>query len=170
MGNDEKKLEHLKLIEGVIERMASNSLRLKEWFITVASAIVGLCFTMSEPKLLFVAGGVLLAFWFLDANYLQQERNFRDLYKAVVESDDSAITDFSLDVSAVRSKQSYFWALLGSWATSGFYGLILVLLIVLWCNGDLISQRSGVDSLPNVKTNNVVEAIESHNVIECIVQ
>ena len=170
MGTDEKKLEHLKLIESVIERMASNSLRLKEWFITVASAIVGLCFTMSEPKLLFVAGGVLLAFWFLDAYYLQQERNFRALYKAVVESGDGAIPDFSLDVSAARANQSYFDALLGSWATFGFYGLILILVIVLWCNNYLIFRRSGVDSLPNMKIDKVVETIESHNVIECIVQ
>ena len=133
MGNDERKLEHLKLIGSVIDRMASNSLRLKEWFITVVSAVVGFCFTKSEPRLLIVAGGVLLAFWVLDAYYLQQERKFRDLYAAIVEPGNVFIPAFSMDVSAMRPKQSFFKALFGSWSTFGFYGIVLVIGVVLRC-------------------------------------
>lgn len=131
MENDEKKLEHLKLIGSVVDRMASNCLRLKEWFVTVVSAIVGFCFTKSEPRLLIVAGGVLLAFWVLDAYYLQQERKFRALYDAIVESDKEFIPAFSMDVKVVRSNQSFFKALFGSWATFGFYGIVLVIGVVL---------------------------------------
>lgn len=133
MDYEEMKLEHLKLIGSVIDRMASNCLRLKEWFVTVVSAIVGFCFTKSEPRLLIVAGGVLLAFWVLDAYYLQQERKFRDLYDAIVESEKEFIPSFSMNVSVVRSNQSYFKALLGSWATFGFYGIVLVIGVVLRC-------------------------------------
>ena len=96
------------------------------------SAIVGICFTKSEPRLLIVAGGVLIAFWVLDAYYLQQERKFRDLYDAVVESEKEFIHAFSMDVGVVGSNQSYSKALFGSWATLGFYGIVLVIGFVMW--------------------------------------
>ncbi len=138
MEHEEKKLEHLKLIEGIVERMASNSLRLKEWFITITSALVGICLTKSKPQLLLVAGVALLAFWILDAYYLQQERNFRSLYEAIVREEEQTIPTFSLNVGILRIKQSYFKVLLLSWATIGFYGASLVVGIIIWYNCDFI--------------------------------
>lgn len=35
MSNAEQKLEHLKLVEAVIERMVANSLRMKNWFVCI---------------------------------------------------------------------------------------------------------------------------------------
>lgn len=138
MDYEEMKLEHLKLIEGIIERMASNSLRLKEWFITITSALVGICLTKSKPQLLLVAGVALLAFWVLDAYYLQQERNFRSLYEAIVGDEEQKIPTFSLNVGILQIKQSYFKVLFLSWATIGFYGVSLVVGIIIWYSSNLI--------------------------------
>jgi len=131
MANDEMKLEHLKLVEGIVERMASNSCRLKEWFITIASAILSLSLVQSKPSLVAVAGGALLAFWLLDAYYLQQERRFRDLYEAIV--DGELIAAFSMNMSKLPVKQRYVKALLCSWSTLGFYGTMGIAGLVLAC-------------------------------------
>ena len=73
----EKRITHLQMIEAVIDRMAANSLRMKEWFVTVGSAIVGFAVTKGNLTLALVALGPLVLFWVLDAFYLYQERLFR---------------------------------------------------------------------------------------------
>ena len=118
----EKRITHLQMIEAVIDRMAANSLRMKEWFVTVGSAIVGFAVTKGNLTLALVALGPLVLFWVLDAFYLYQERLFRDLYKEVIE--DKATLPFSMATKKGIGK--FFLAVFGSWSTMGFYGLILL--------------------------------------------
>lgn len=74
-------IEHLKLIEGVINRLASNSFAYKAWAITIASGEFALYFTTSNRAIAFVGIGSTIMFWMLDGYYLSQERMFRKIYE-----------------------------------------------------------------------------------------
>lgn len=88
MGMDEAKIAHLTMTQGIIGRMASNSLALKSLAATVTAAIIALAASQSEQ------GGVsstvalmtllpLAIFWFLDAYYLRIEKAYRGLFDAI---------------------------------------------------------------------------------------
>ena len=98
------KLKHLEFIQGVINRLATNSFRLKGWTVVL---VAGLLAFLAQAKCIEYAPVALVPiifFWGLDAYFLWQERLFRALYDhvRVLKVDD---IDFSMDVSGFRSQQ-----------------------------------------------------------------
>lgn len=81
---DDDKGKYLPLIQGAINRLASNSFLLKGWSVTVATALFGLAAKESQPRLALLALLPILAFWGLDGYYLGYERRFRKLYGEAV--------------------------------------------------------------------------------------
>ncbi len=79
----ESKLKHLELIQGVINRMASNSFRLKEWSVVLVSAILFLAAREDSGETALIALVPAVVFWGLDAYFLRQERLYRALYDHV---------------------------------------------------------------------------------------
>ena len=79
----ESKLKHLELIQGVINRMASNSFRLKEWSVVLVSAILFLAAREDCGEVALIALVPAVVFWGLDAYFLWQERLYRALYDHV---------------------------------------------------------------------------------------
>lgn len=73
--------EHLKLIQGVIDRMARNSFLLKGWSVTLAAALLGFSVRSSQSLIAVIAALVSTDLAFLDAKYLSLERQFRHLYE-----------------------------------------------------------------------------------------
>ncbi|EKE92763.1 hypothetical protein [Helicobacter pylori] len=61
-------IEELKILQGVINRMAQNSLECKKWTLALAVGVLS------------------LKIWFLDAYYLTQERSFRKQYQWLIEN------------------------------------------------------------------------------------
>lgn len=80
---DEYTLKHMEMIQGIITRMNSNSFQIKNWAITLVSALMALYGSTNNPKFVFVALLPILIFWFLDAYYLQQERKYRGLFNDI---------------------------------------------------------------------------------------
>lgn len=78
------KFEHLKLIQGIISRMNTNSFQIKGWTITLVSALLALYANSRKVTYIFIALIPVLIFWFLDSYYIQQERKFRALYNDIV--------------------------------------------------------------------------------------
>ena len=73
------------LIQGVINRMASNSFMIKGWSLTVAGIAYSL--NLSFGKVWILGVGITLLcflFWFLDTFFLRTERKYRALYNDVV--------------------------------------------------------------------------------------
>lgn len=75
-------IEHLKLIEQQVQRMADNSFKIKNWAITIISG--GLLYWLkgdvAKQGSHWLIGLILLAtcmFWWLDAYYLTLESNSR---------------------------------------------------------------------------------------------
>ena len=100
----ETKLKHLEFIQGVINRLATNSFRLKGWTVVLVAALLAL---MAQAKCIEYAPVALVPivfFWGLDAYFLWQERLFRALYDHVRNLQEDHI-DFSMDVGGFRSQR-----------------------------------------------------------------
>ncbi|WP_181226374.1 hypothetical protein [Helicobacter pylori] len=80
-------VEELKILQGVINRMAQNSLECKKWTLALAVGVLSLKIeAISNSYGLCVLGVLLLCFWFLDAYYLMQEKLFRKQYQWLIEN------------------------------------------------------------------------------------
>lgn len=96
----EKKMKHLEMIEGVIERMGSNSFQLKGWAVILVALIGGFASQGYDKRFFLIVFVPLIAFWFLDAFYLQMERKYMVFYKNVAEREDDKI-DFNMDTRKI---------------------------------------------------------------------
>ncbi|MGN8501032.1 hypothetical protein ACR9L1_07960 [Helicobacter pylori] len=80
-------VEELKILQGVINRMAQNSLECKKWTLALVVGVLSLKIeAISNFYGLCVLGVLLLCFWFLDAYYLTQERLFREQYQWLIKN------------------------------------------------------------------------------------
>lgn len=123
-GPDKRK--HLEMIQGVINRLASNSFSIKQWTVMLVTALLVLVAREGAVPVL-VALVPVLAFWALDSYFLWQERQFRNLYMDVCEIDESQI-NFSMNNE--RKKKSY-WRAVFSVTLLAFYGLFIVLVVAI---------------------------------------
>lgn len=75
---------HLGIMQGVIERMASNSSQCKAWCITIVSAILVIVADKGKPNFAWIALFPSLLFLALDAYYLTLEKAFRASYNLFI--------------------------------------------------------------------------------------
>lgn len=129
----EKKIKHLELIQGIINRLSSNSFMLKGWAVTLVAGIFAISSKDADKMYFLVAYIPVIVFWVLDAYYLRQERLYRCLYDEVRTKQETEI-DFSLDPSSLKNeKEDDFLSSLLSKTECGFY-----LPLALICTGIII--------------------------------
>jgi len=75
---------HLAIIQGVIQRMATNSSQCKTWCITVVSAVLVTIADKGKPDFAWIALVPAILFFALDAYYLTLEKAFRASYNLFV--------------------------------------------------------------------------------------
>ena len=132
------KLKHLEFVQGVVNRLAANSFRLKGWSVALVAALLVVLARGGRIEFAYIALVPVLIFWALDGSFLWQERLFRALYDHIRVLEESEI-DFSMDVSQFRGSGARTW--LGatfSRTLIGFYGaltLVVTLAIVLCLYG-----------------------------------
>ncbi len=125
-----KKLKHLEMIQGVINRMANNSFLLKSWSVVLVSALFALSTKEKNGYLVPLAYFPALAFWTLDGYFLWQERLFRKLYDRVRVLDDVDV-DFSMNLSPVLSEVDSWRSVMISKTLAIFHGAIIVTIILV---------------------------------------
>lgn len=76
---------HLKIIQGVITRMAENSRACKIWCVTIVSAGLVLVARADRPDFVLISLVPAVAFLILDAYYLALERAYRGSYNLFVQ-------------------------------------------------------------------------------------
>ena len=82
MDSEYARIEHLKLIQRVVDRLARSSFTVKAAASTIAAALAAAMAATSSPAIGF--GGLsLVGLWGLDAYYLSAERRFRTLYDSM---------------------------------------------------------------------------------------
>ena len=104
----DKKFRHLQFIQGVINRLASNSFQMKGWSVVLVAAILVLLAREDRLDAAPIALGPILIFWGLDGYFLWQERLFRTLYNHVRMLEDDKI-DFSMNVRSFTNGPSRTW-------------------------------------------------------------
>ena len=104
----DRKIKHLEFIQGVINRLASDSFRLKGWSAVLVSALFVLSAREGRLEIVSTAFVPVVVFWGLDGYFLWQERLFRALYDHVRVLAEDKI-DFSMDVSAVEAGRAPTW-------------------------------------------------------------
>lgn len=131
-------IEHLKLIQGVINRMSQISFILKGWTVSISIAILGFATSTSNYWVCLIALFPALVFWALDAYYLRQERLFRCLYDKV-RNNESKIPAFSMDTSTCSNDvdiwRKTLWTKTIFWLHGLTVVLIMIVTILLYING-----------------------------------
>ncbi len=106
---DEQKHKHLELIQGVINRLSTNSFLLKGWSVVLVSALFALSAPDSRVAFVYLAYIPAIIFWGLDGFFLWQEQLFRKLYDRARVLPDNEI-DFSMDTSIIKGDDRPTWA------------------------------------------------------------
>ena len=104
----DRKVKHLEFIQGVINRLASDSFRMKGWSVVLVSALFVLLAREGRTEFVVVALVPVLAFWGLDGYFLWQERLYRALYDHVRTLENDSI-DFSMNVSPFSKSRGCTW-------------------------------------------------------------
>ncbi len=122
--------EEVKLIQGVINRMANNSFLIKGWAITL---VVATFLFRGSSNYYFVAFLPWLLFWYLDGFFLRQERLYRNLYDWVVMNRKKS-KEYLLDLSCAEMRfggqVDSIPRIMFSKTLLAFYGLLLLLIII----------------------------------------
>ena len=127
----DKKLKHLELIQGVINRMAHCSFLLKGWSVILVSGLFALAAKEANPLFVYIAYLPVIAFWILDGYYLYQERLYRKLYGEVRKKRPEDI-DFGMNASRFKGEDKATWPeSIISITMLLFHGILIVTVIVV---------------------------------------
>ena len=133
MDQREQLVEHLKLIQQVINRLGHDSFLVKGWSMTIlAAGIIFVARTGTQHPWMLLAFIVpTIGFWVLDGYFLWQERLFRYVYDDVRGRDS---TDFRMNPTAHQGKPASSWLSAMSSATlRWFYGMEVLFVVVVVC-------------------------------------
>jgi hypothetical protein len=124
------KLEHLKMIQNIINRLAANSFSMKGWSIILISALFALATKDNVKYLVVLAYFPAFAFWALDGYFLYQERLYRKWYDYVRQASDEALKDlnYSMNIMPVLDQASWLGAMFSP-TLRIFHGIIVFFFI-----------------------------------------
>lgn len=126
--------KEIDLIQSCISRMAQNSFLIKGWALTVVTVVLALMEKNIDPiYLCLVLLMPLIAFWYLDAFFLQTEKMYRKMYEWII--DVRPKNDFSLlyDLNPHRfkdkvdSRKKVMWSI----TLRVFYGIPLLIVLAI---------------------------------------
>ena len=126
----DRKLKHLEFVQGVINRLSTNSFLLKGWSVILVSALLALGATDSNLKFMLLAYAPALVFWGLDGYFLGLERVYRNHYERVRQKSPEQI-DFSMNVSDLKEGFSGWVEATFSKTIVLFHGTIVGTIIVV---------------------------------------
>lgn len=125
--------KEIDLIQGVINRMASNSFLLKGWTVTIIVAVLALTKdTIVTNDVTYFALTLLIplcVFWYLDAFFLHKEKCYRELYKWVIENrPKSNELKYDLNYKRFENDVDSILKIMRTSTIGIFYGIIALIL------------------------------------------
>jgi adenylylsulfate kinase-like enzyme len=125
------RIAHLNMIQRTIDRMAGESAQIKSFALAATVAVISTAGATENSAVAFAGLALIAVFWCMDAQYLAQERWFRELYgKALKAKVDNFVMTPSPDIRKANGlRQTLF-----GWSTVPLYGAlaILCLTLALW--------------------------------------
>ncbi|MCH9052287.1 MAG: hypothetical protein IIA72_14595 [Proteobacteria bacterium] len=134
--SENAKIKHLQMLQDVIKRMGETCAATKRYALVVFAAMAALARVQEMPFVFLIAAVVVVVFWALDAQYLRQEKWFRDFYDVVRKKDKGDIDFDMTPPEDIRNKTGIGYGF-GNWSTRWLYGALFVITILLWlssCN------------------------------------
>lgn len=129
--SQDNKLKYLQMIQDIVKRMADTSAAMKRYTLVAFAGAAALARALEEPGAMLLAMVLVFIFWALDAQYLRQEKWFRDMYD-LARIQDSEIIEFDLTPPAdVRNKSGIGYGF-RSWSTWWLYLPLLAISLILW--------------------------------------
>lgn len=126
----DNKLKHLDFLQLVITRMNVNSFLVKGWSVTLVAAVFAFSAKDANSKYVYITLASTIIFWLLDAYYLSQERQYRDLYNVIRLKPENDI-DFDMNASRFNRGKSRWFSSFFAFTLCIFYVTILSLTIVV---------------------------------------
>ena len=106
MDGTEKVVEHLKMTQAIINRLANNCVLVKGWSMTIILAAMVLTTKHEIQNPYFVPALLIFPVWILDGYFLWQERLFRQVYGEIRVQPD---TDFEMNPVKHKNKPQCSW-------------------------------------------------------------
>lgn len=126
----ENKRKHLEFIQGVINRINTNSFMIKGWTIILISALFALAAKDSKKMYALITYMPIPLFWILDGFYLSKERQFRELYKKVAGIKEEDI-DFLMNIKEYDKDKNTWLRSMFSSTLIPFYGSLIVVVTLI---------------------------------------
>lgn len=126
----DRKLKHLEFIQGVINRLSTNSFLLKGWSVILVSALFALSINNSNVRFIMLAYIPAIVFWGLDGYFLSLERIYRKHYERVRTKTPEEI-DFSMDTSDINSGFKEWASATFSKTLIPFHGVLIGAIMVV---------------------------------------
>jgi len=135
----DRKLKHLEFIQGVVNRLSTNSFLLKGWCVVLVSALMGFGAHNGDRAFVALAFIPTFVFWGLDAYFLALERAYRKHYDRIRKKDPDDI-DFCMSIEDLITKKTNWLDAFFSKTLLPFHlalvgSIILIMLIVGGKNG-----------------------------------
>jgi hypothetical protein len=135
----ELRVKHLEMVQGVVTRLAGQGATIKNYCVTVTTAVCGFAITLQRPFVALLALFPIALFALLDAQYLRVERRFRALFDQFRREDWRELPSFEISLNAAP-KVAYA-SILRSWSIFNFYtplalGVVIVVLLVRCVHGN----------------------------------
>jgi hypothetical protein len=124
------RLKYLEMVQAVIARIANYNATLKNYCITLTTAICGFAITLHRPHVTVLALLPIIVFALLDTQYLRIERRFRALYDRVRQEDWHIVPNFEINLGAAPTLG--FSPVFFSWSIWSFYLPLAVGVIVVF--------------------------------------
>jgi hypothetical protein len=135
------RVKHLEMVQVVISRIAGQGATLKNYCLTLTTALCGFGITLQRPLVALLALLPITIFALLDAQYLRLERRFRGLFDKVRTDDWGGVPNF--EISSTSAPSASYWAALLSWSIAIFYvplaiAVMIVVIIARQAYGRLV--------------------------------
>jgi hypothetical protein len=126
------RVKHLEMVQAIVTRLANQGATIKNYCITVTTAICGFAITLHQPTVALLALFPLVVFGLLDAQFLRLERRFRALFDQIRNEDWGKSSSFEINLH--KSPKISYVRILFSWSILWFYapiavGVVIVVLI-----------------------------------------
>jgi hypothetical protein len=125
----ELRVKQLDMLQANVARMASVGVSLKNYCITITTAVCGFAITLKQPGLALLALLPITTFAMLDAQYLRIERRFRGLFDRVRCEDWGAFPSF--EINPKNAPRESFYRNVFSWSIYYFYAPLAIAVAVV---------------------------------------
>ena len=126
----DRKIKHLEFIQGVINRLSTNSFLLKGWSVVLVSALFALSANNSNVSFIMLAYIPVIIFWGLDGYFLSVEQIYRKHYDRVRKLEPEKI-DFSMDASDIPFGFNEWLSATLSKTLIPFHGALIIAIIIV---------------------------------------